>query len=729
MPSYQQSIVAQWNEVNLEAIREGSALPTATTYQLHIVSAAVYDAWAAFDPSAGGHYSQIDTPLANTDANKAEAISHAAYATLSALYPAQQHLFDDFMAELGYDPADASTDPNTPAGVGALAAQNVFEARENDGSNAENSYADTTGYTPLNDPEPGSDGAPGGVDFDANHWQPLRVPTGTVTNDAGVPIIDPDDPASYVDQVALTPHWGNVDSFAMEDNAMFRPDTPPQLGDFSEYVDGAGNVTTNDQAYRDQVAEVIEMSAGLTNEQKVIAEYWADGPRTESPPGHWNQIAQDIALRDDHTMDDDAKMFFAMNAAIFDAGIATWEAKYHHDYVRPQSAIRDLYYGEEIEAWGGPNLGTQTILGQFWQPYQNVTFVTPPFPEYVSGHSTFSMAAAKTLAAFSGTDQFYDGTTLGNYDLDTVEGIDLLGQYVTSDLAFEEFGDDQPPVVLQWATLTEAAEEAGISRLYGGIHIQDGNLNGLKVGEQVAENAQTYWEALFTRGGDDFIRADFLGEFVLAGAGDDTVVGWYGDDEIKGESGDDVLSGRKGNDTVDGGLGNDLLSGGRGMDLLIGGAGDDTLNGQGSYDTLLGDAGEDMLNGGGGRDVLMGGDDADKLRGGRGDDTLAGQDGADILIGGGGQDVFVFDSADSGVDFIKDFNFDKDTIRLDGFSGMPQIDSAPDADADLDMVLYRTGRGYSLVVEEQVVVQIKTDFGVDPVYLEDLNIIIGDDIL
>ena len=595
-------------------------------------------------------------------------------------------------------------------------------------SNSENDYADTTGYVPTNDPEPGSAGAPGGEDFDPNHWQPLRVPTGTAVDENGVPVIDPDDPTSYVDQVALTPHWGGVTSFAMEDNTMFRPDAPPQLGDFSEYVDGKGNVTTNDQAYRDQIQEVVDFSANLTNEGKVIAEFWADGPRTESPPGHWNQIAQDIALREGHGIDEDAKLFFAVNAAIFDAGIATWEAKYHYDYVRPQSAIRDLYYDQEIQSWAGPNQGTQTILGQEWQPYQNVTFVTPPFPEYVSGHSTFSMAAAKTIAAFVGSDAFYDGETLGNYDLDSVEGTDLLGQFVTNELVFEEFGDDNPPVVLQWATLTEAAEEAGISRLYGGIHIQDGNLNGLKVGEQVAENAQTKWVALFTRGGDDNIMTDILGGLTLAGSGDDIVRGLRGDDEILGEAGNDTLLGRFGNDTLDGGTGDDILLGGRHKDLLIGGEGDDTLNGGQAMDTLLGDGGEDLLLGGRGADLMFGGDDDDRLVGGRGADTMHGGDGNDILIGNGGADLFVFDYEDTGVDRIRRFNEDRDSVQLNGFMPAFEIDSPEGPGGPVELSLDRTLNGWTLMADDKRIVEFERKVG-DILRLEDINIIMGDDIL
>ncbi|MCV3270701.1 DUF6851 domain-containing protein [Roseobacter sinensis] len=732
----QQSIVAQWNEVMLEAIREGSAKPTATTYQLHLVSSAVYDAWAAFDPDAYGHYSEIRTGLSNTDANKAEAVSFAAYATLIALFPGEIDKFDAFMAELGFDPANADPGTGTAAGVGALAAENVFAARAEDGSNAANDFADTSGYAPVNSADPDSGRAPGGPDFDPNHWQPLRVPTGTATDANGVPIVDNDDPSSYVDQIALTPHWGDVDSFALASGDQFRPDAPPQLGHFSEYVDGTGKLTTNDQAYRDQIAEVVEFSAGLTNAQKVIAEFWADGPRTESPPGHWNQIAQDIALREGHGIDQDAKLFFALNAAVFDAGIATWEAKYTYDYVRPQSAIRDLFYDQEIEAWGGVNQGTQTILGQEWQPYQNVTFVTPPFPEYVSGHSTFSMAAAKTIASFVGSDAYYDGTSLSNYDLDGVPGTDLLGRYETSELVFEDFGEG-PPVVLQWETLTEAAEEAGISRLYGGIHIQDGNLNGLEIGRKVAANAEIRWEALFTRGGDDRIVTDRDGGLTIAGAGDDTVVGRRGDDEIEGGSGDDDLGGGRGGDLLDGGEGDDSLRGQRDEDTLIGGEGDDTLRGgrdddllKGGLgddslfggrddDTIYGGRGDDMIAGGRGDDLVHGGRDDDTASGGRGSDTVFGEqgrdtlsggrdddeldggagadlvegdrgndtvsggagrdtvsggDGFDLLSGGRGADVFLFRLGETGFDVVADFNRNRDQVQLVGFEPQDEVD-------------------------------------------------------
>lgn len=639
----------------LSAIRDGGAKPTATTYQLHLTTAAMYDAWAAYDPYAYGHYGNIVRPDSeHTEANKAAAISYAAYRMLTEFFP-EDTRFADFMDSLGYDTEANGTDPSTAAGIGNLAAQNVWAARANDKSNFENGFEDTTGYTPLNSANPDAPNAPGGPDFDPNMWQPLRVPTGTLLDDNGVPIVDNDDPTTFEDQLALTPHWGDVTAFALSTGDQFRPPAPPKLGDFSAYTDASGRVTTGDQAYRDQFGEVIEYSATLDNKGKVIAEYWADGPRTESPPGHWNQIAQDIALREDHGIDDDAKLFFAMNAAIFDAGIAVWDAKYEYSYVRPQSAIRDLFFDEPIASWGGPNEGTQTILGQDWQPYQNVTFVTPPFPEFVSGHSAFSMAAAKTIASFVGSDIFYDGTTQGLYDLDDVTGKDLVGQYVATELAFETFeGDD--PVVLQWNTLTEAAEEAGISRLYGGIHIQDGNLRALDVGEQVAAEAQTRWEALFTRGGNDTIRDGNTDGFVIAGAGHDIVFGHQGHDRLEGGSGDDLLRGGRGADTLLGDSGSDRLQGGKGNDTLIGGDGNDRL---------LGHRGNDIMYGGSGTDHLIGS---------WGDDILAGGDGWDLLHGREGKDTFVFAAGEIGTDTIRAFDGTEDIIGLVGFEPDVEID-------------------------------------------------------
>jgi hypothetical protein len=125
-----------------------------------------------------------------------------------------------------------------------------------------------------------------------------------------------------------------------------------------------------------------------------MAEYWADGPRSVTPPGHWNVFAQWVARRDANTVDEDARMFFALNNALLDASITAWDGKRNCDSVRPITAVRWLMRGKIIQAWGGPYKGPSYIKGEDWIPYQPPTDPTPPFAEYTSGHSTFSCAAA-----------------------------------------------------------------------------------------------------------------------------------------------------------------------------------------------------------------------------------------------------------------------------------------------------------------------------------------------
>jgi hypothetical protein len=233
-------------------------------------------------------------------------------------------------------------------------------------------------------------------------------------------------------------------------------------------------------AFWRQAKELIDMSAGLTDRNKMIAEYWANGPHTELPPGHWDLFAQFVSARDQHTLDDDAKMFFVLTNSIFDAGIAAWDAKRAFDSVRPVSAIPYLFQGRTIRSWGGPGLGTVTMDGSMWIPYQPSTFPTPPFAEFISGHSTFSAAGATILKLWTHNDQFGDSVTFA-------AGSSTIEPGVTPSV----------PVTLTWSTFTAAANEAGISRRYGGIHFKAadlaGRLTGELVGVQAWYKAQSYF--------------------------------------------------------------------------------------------------------------------------------------------------------------------------------------------------------------------------------------------
>jgi hypothetical protein len=228
------------------------------------------------------------------------------------------------------------------------------------------------------------------------------------------------------------------------------------------------------EIYKSQAQALLAISAGLTDRQKMIAEYWANGPRTELPPGHWDLFAQFVSTRDQHTVDDDAKMFFALTAAIHDAGIAAWVAKRLFDSVRPVTAIPFLFHGQTIMAWGGPFMGTVSMDGGNWIPYQPSTFPTPPFPEYISGHSTFSAAGAEILRRWTGSDHLGASVTFDS-------GSSVVEPGVTP----------ATPITLHWATFTDAANQAGISRRYGGIHFERADLAGRATGRLVGAQA---WE-------------------------------------------------------------------------------------------------------------------------------------------------------------------------------------------------------------------------------------------
>lgn len=596
-----QSVARQWNEALLDAIRIDFPAPTVHARNLYHTSAAMYDAWAAFDDIAAGHFYTTKEQAGNVGAARDEAISYAAYRVLSARYQlavdpvASQAIFDTVMNSLGYDPAVTSTVGTAPSAIGNRIADLILTQSLNDGSNEANDYQDSTGYIPFNDPMV--------VDYpnvlpenssplgDPNLWQPLFINAAlTQNNQVGSDL-----------QEYIGPHWGAVTTFAMSSASGpnswsdIDPGPPPILNG------------TGDQEYRDDTIEVINYSQSLDPSQgpgattinispsvngnrplgthsdqgyamnpstgqpyadnfalvadygRILAEFWADGPNSETPPGHWNVIANTVS--DDPLLvkriggigpvvDDlewDVKLYLAMNGATHDSAIAAWGVKREYDYVRPITKIR--YQGSlgqssstnvasyhtdglplmpelvevitaatiavggkhrnvfvnanqnedgnfllnfydfqlvgkiAIRSWNHEPLDTENdvsgvdwILAQNWVPFQNDNFVTPAFAAYVSGHSTFSRAAAEVMTQFTGDPYFPGGLGEKEFDTDFLEFEDGPSQAVT----------------LQWATYYDAADEAGISRLWGGIHIPADDFAGRIMGASIGDDAYQF---------------------------------------------------------------------------------------------------------------------------------------------------------------------------------------------------------------------------------------------
>jgi len=234
----------------------------------------------------------------------------------------------------------------------------------------------------------------------------------------------------------LLPNWPTMTPFTMTSGDQFRQSGPPAL-DSAEYA-----------AAFNQVKDLgAANSATRTQEQTEIALLWAAGGGTVTPPGQWSQIGQQIIRNEGMSVTQSARMMGALSAALADAAIVSWDMKYEYELWRPITAIR--------EADTDGNAATEADLS--WTPL----IATPPFPEYTSGHSTFSRAAATILQLLTGSDS-------------------------------HEFSVTAAGITRTYSSLDDAANEAGLSRIYGGIHFDfsnvDGQLSGQLLGEYIYAN-------------------------------------------------------------------------------------------------------------------------------------------------------------------------------------------------------------------------------------------------
>jgi len=378
-------VVTDWNNAALDAIRAGNTSPPIASRGLAILHAAIYD---AVNGIARTHERYLVPSAVPASASREAAASAAAHATLVNLFPASASTFDALHAAI------LATIPNHPqktAGIvwGEFVADQILAARANDGSTA------------VVQPPGGS--GPG-----------VWIPT----------------PPAFLPY--LLPQWGFVLPFAMSSSSQFRPPGPPAL---------------DSQQYAADYEEVKQLGAAVgstrTEDQTEIALFWADGAGTETPPGHWNSIAQIIGAARGTTLEQNARLFALLNIAMADAAICSWDAKYTYHFWRPVTAI----------AFAEPQLNWMSFI------------VTPPFPDYTSGHSTFSAAAAAVLPLFFGTD----------------------------DLPFTTGSDFLPGVFRSFSTCQDAAEEAALSRIYGGIHFRSASEDGLQAGSSIGEWTATHY--------------------------------------------------------------------------------------------------------------------------------------------------------------------------------------------------------------------------------------------
>jgi hypothetical protein len=378
-------VVTDWNNAALDAIRADRTAPPIASRSLAIVHVAIYD---AVNGIARTHQPYLVPSAVSNSASRVAAATAAAHQTLVSLFPNHTSTFDALHAAIL---AGIPNGPQKTNGItwGEFVGTQILAARANDGSNA------------IVQPPGGS--GPG-----------VWIPT----------------PPAFLPY--LLPQWGFVAPFGMSSSSQFRPPGPPSL---------------DSQQYAADYEEVKQLGAAVgstrTEDQTEIALFWADGAGTETPPGHWNSIAQIIGAARGTTLEENARLFALLNIAMADAAICSWDAKYTYHFWRPVTAI----------AFAEPQLNWMSFI------------VTPPFPDYTSGHSTFSAAAATVLPLFFGTE----------------------------DLPFTTGSDFLPGVFRSFSTCLDAAEEAALSRIYGGIHFRSASEDGLQAGVSIGQWTATHY--------------------------------------------------------------------------------------------------------------------------------------------------------------------------------------------------------------------------------------------
>ena len=381
-------VVTDWNGILLDAVRAEKTAPPRASRAMACVNVSTFEAvngiLGLYEP-----YHLTDTAQPGTSPEAAAAA--AAHRSLCDLFPAQRNVFD---AALKASLAAIPDGPPRRAGVswGQKVADAIMALRGDDGSTSEVNHRYRSG-----------DG----------WWTPT-----------------PPDFAR-----GLLPNWVAVKPWAMASCSQFRPPPPPSLGS-AEYLEAFSEVA--------RLGRID--SPWRSTEQSQIVLFWADGPGTGTPPGHWLIVALNLAAQRSLSLHENSRLMALLSMALADGAVVSWDSKYHYDHWRPVTGIQ--------HAERNGDRGTRVAAA--WMPFIS----TPPFPSYTSGHSTFSGAASRILERFFGTDA----------------------------VRFSLVSDGLPGVERFYARFSQAAEEAGQSRIYGGIHWQYDNQAGLASGRALGDH-------------------------------------------------------------------------------------------------------------------------------------------------------------------------------------------------------------------------------------------------
>jgi len=276
----------------------------------------------------------------------------------------------------------------------------------------------------------------------------------------------------------LTPEWGTVNRGVIPE------------ADWQAILGNALELFPSSADFIQEMRDVQTVTANLTERQKMIAEFWAGGPGSVTPPGMW-MVFTDLAIRSNElSLSQEIRLYTLIATGLYQAGISAWRLKRDKLQARPVQMIRELYYQQQIKGWNS------SISGEFWMPYQTSDFVTPPFPDFVSGHSTFSATSARLLFHFFQNDVI---TMKKPVNCDIVQyltpmlkssqnvNVTLNDMFIYPHRGIIEPSVPRSGISLEWTRWSDLAKESGESRIYGGIHVESSNQAGLLLGRQLGD--------------------------------------------------------------------------------------------------------------------------------------------------------------------------------------------------------------------------------------------------
>ncbi len=618
-----QSVARQWDETLLESIRKDTPRPPVQVRNLFHVSMAMYDAWAAFDANARGYLFSEKIVSTNPAAAQNEAVSYAAYRVMRARYAGSPNavlirsFLDARMTALGYSIDVVTTEGDTPAAVGNRVAAQLLSSMVNDGSREANNYAPPPGTPgPVNPPL--VVGLPGISINDPSRWQPLAL---SFTYDAAGNVV----PGGV--QSRLAPHWAGVSTFGLtasdrdwtRGGVYLNEAAPPQINGIGDaaYRAGHEDVLMKSAMLTPDDGAVIDISPAVMGDNSLgandgdgrplnpitgqpyaanvvkrgdwtrcLAEFWADGPTSSTPPGHWNEIANSVM---DHPtfqrrvggtgpvlpeLEYDVKLYLALNGSMHDAAIAAWSYKNHFDSARPISAIR---YMAQCGQRSDPNAPSY---------HENGLDLMPGMCELITSATTAPGQRHAALAGNEGKVAVLSWPGVPADQANTYAGVKWVlgtqwvpyqrGNFVTPAFAGHVSGhstfsrtaaevltrmtgseyfpggiaeftctqnqflvfEDGPSqtFTFQWATYFDASDSSGVSRLYGGIHPDFDDFPGRRLGAQIGAKGFDRALSLFT---SPVCIADLNGDHTVDGVDIAVLLGSWGTTNAAADLDDD----------------------------------------------------------------------------------------------------------------------------------------------------------------------------------------------